>query len=140
MKKEHLKDLFLMWKINPSQESWFHTRKAYFPFNARLVVFTKTFTFNKFKNYPNAVVTTKYLENIMFLTLYINHLNPHQATSVLGQIMPNYLALNPTVNYRMNSTLSMEGFCLDCFRKKVNVSNFYDNGGGCVPQYIDRLR
>ena len=38
----------------------------------------------------------------MVMTLEINDLNPHDATSVLGQIMPNYLALNPTANYRMN--------------------------------------
>ena len=38
----------------------------------------------------------------MFLTLDINHLNPHQATSVLGQIIPKNLALNPRSNYRMN--------------------------------------
>ena len=37
----------------------------------------------------------------MFLTLDIKNLNPHQATSVLGQIIPNNLALNPAVNYRM---------------------------------------
>ena len=57
--------------------------------------------FNKLKNEPTTAVTTKYLENIMLLTLDINHLNPHQATSVLGQIMPNNLALNPTSNYGM---------------------------------------
>ena len=26
----------------------------------------------------------------------------------------------------------MEGFCLDCLIKTVNVSKFYDNGGGYV--------
>ena len=44
----------------------------------------------------------KILEKIMLLTLDINHLNPHQVTSVLGHIMPNDLALNPTVDYRIN--------------------------------------
>ena len=39
----------------------------------------------------------------MLLTLDTKHLDPHQVTSVLGQIMPNNLALNPTVNYRMSS-------------------------------------
>ena len=73
-----------------------------FPFNARLVVFTKTFIFNKLKRYPTAVGTTKYFENIMLLTLDIKHLNTHQATSVLGPIILNKLALNLTVNYRMN--------------------------------------
>ena len=38
----------------------------------------------------------------MLLTLDIKYLNPHKDTSVLGQIMPNFLALNLTVNYRMN--------------------------------------
>ena len=31
-----------------------------------------------------------------------------------------------------NCTLSMEGCCLDRFIKTVNVSSFYDNGGGYV--------
>ena len=75
---------------------------TYFPFNTRLVIFTKTFIFNKLKNQPTTTVTTEYSENIMLLTLYIKYLNPHQATSLLGQIMPKKLALNPTVNYRIN--------------------------------------
>ena len=28
----------------------------------------------------------------------------------------------------------MEGCCLDCFRKTIYVSNFYENGGGYVHQ------
>ena len=39
-----------------------------------------------------------------------------------------------------NCTLSVEGCCLDCFRKTVNVSNFYDNGGGYVHQSNDTVR
>ena len=39
-----------------------------------------------------------------------------------------------------HGTLSMEGCCLDCFIKTVNVSIFYDNGGGYVHQYIDTVR
>ena len=38
----------------------------------------------------------------MLLTLDINNLNPHQVTSVLGQIMMNDLAFIPTVKYRTN--------------------------------------
>ena len=34
----------------------------------------------------------------------------------------------------------MEGFCLDCFIKTVNVSSFYDNGGGYVHQYNGTVR
>ena len=33
----------------------------------------------------------------------------------------------------------MEGCCFDCFNKTVNVSSFYDNGGGYVHQYIDTV-
>ena len=55
----------------------------------------------------------------MLMELDVKYINPHQDTSVLGQIMPNYLALNPTVNYRKffdnNCTLSMEGLSLDRF-------------------------
>ena len=29
-----------------------------------------------------------------------------------------------------NRSLFMEGCCLDCFIKQVNVSSFYENGGG----------
>ena len=44
----------------------------------------------------------KIIGNIMLLKLDIKNLNPHQATPVLGQIMPKYLDFNPAVNYRMN--------------------------------------
>ena len=33
----------------------------------------------------------------------------------------------------------MEGCCLDCFIKQVNVSSFYDNGGGDVHQSNDTV-
>ena len=39
-----------------------------------------------------------------------------------------------------NCTLYMEGCCLGRFRKTVNGSNFYDNGGGYVHQYHDTVR
>ena len=66
------------------------------------MIFTENFIFNKLKNWPTTAITKKYSENIMLLTLDINNLNPHQATSVLGQIMPNDLALKPMVNQIMN--------------------------------------
>ena len=34
----------------------------------------------------------------------------------------------------------MEGCCLDYFRKTVNVSNFYDNGGGYFHLYNYTVR
>ena len=34
----------------------------------------------------------------------------------------------------------MESCCLDRFRKTVNVSNFYDNGGGYVHQSNDTVQ
>ena len=39
-----------------------------------------------------------------------------------------------------NRTLSVEGFCLDCFRKTVNVSSFYENCGGDVHQSNDTVK
>ena len=39
-----------------------------------------------------------------------------------------------------NRSLSMDGCCLDLFIKQVNVSIFYDNGGGGVHQSNDRIR
>ena len=34
----------------------------------------------------------------------------------------------------------MEGFCLDRFRKTINVKTFYENGGGYVHQFNDMVR
>ena len=39
-----------------------------------------------------------------------------------------------------NHSLSMEGCFLDRFTKQVNVSSFYDNGGGDVHQSNDTVR
>ena len=39
-----------------------------------------------------------------------------------------------------NRSLSVEDFCLDRFRKTVNGSNFYDNGGGYVHQSNGMVR
>ena len=39
-----------------------------------------------------------------------------------------------------NHTLSMKDCYLDCFRKTVNIRNFYDNGGGYVRQSNDTVR
>ena len=44
----------------------------------------------------------KILVKVMYLTLDIKHLSPHQVTSVLSLIMQNDLALIRTVKYRMN--------------------------------------
>ena len=42
--------------------------------------------------------------------------------------------------FHNNCSLSMEGCCLDCFIKQVNVRSSYDNGGGDVHQYNDTIR
>ena len=81
----------------------------------------------------------------MLLALHINHLSPHQSTSVLGRIISNNLALNMTVNLQTesfdnNCTLSMEVCCLYRFIKTANVRNFYDDGGEYVHQYNDTVR
>ena len=39
-----------------------------------------------------------------------------------------------------NRTLSMEGCCVDHFRKTVNARNVYDNGSGHVNQSNDTVR
>ena len=39
-----------------------------------------------------------------------------------------------------NNSLYMEGCCLDRFIKQVNVSSFYDNGGGDVHQSNDTVQ
>ena len=65
--------------------------------------FHKDYTFNRLKNWPTTAVATKYLENIIFLALDINNLNPHKATSILRHIIRNNLSVNSMFNYRMDS-------------------------------------
>ena len=59
--------------------------------------------------------------------------------------MSNNLALNPMVNYRMNSLEKIVPYpwkvaVLIASEKTVNVRNFYDNGGGYVQQSNDTVR
>ena len=80
----------------------------------------------------------------MLLTLDIHNLNTHQETSVLGQIMPNDLALNPTVNYIMNSLTTIIPYpwkvAVYIASEKIQCKKFYDNGGGYVQQSNDMVR
>ena len=39
-----------------------------------------------------------------------------------------------------NRSLSIEGCCFHCFTKKVNVSSFYDNGGGDINKSNDTVQ
>ena len=80
-----------------------HERVKLFFMQREIGDFHNDFILNKSKNQPTTTVTTKYLENIMLLTLEIKNLSPHQVKSVLGLIMQNDLALIPRVKYRMNS-------------------------------------
>ena len=64
MQKEHIKSLFLMWTINPSQDSWFHTRKNVlesktFSIQRNIGDFHKDFYIQQIENYPTTVVTAK---------------------------------------------------------------------------------
>ena len=80
----------------------------------------------------------------MLVTLDIEHLNPHQTTLVLGQIMPNNLSLNPTVNYRINSLTSIVPYpwkvavCIASENSQCKF--FYYNGGGYVHQSNNTVR
>ena len=65
--------------------------------------FHKDFYIKKIEELAYQRIYYKKFGKIMFLTLDINHLNPYQATSVLGHIILNDLALIPTVKYRINS-------------------------------------
>ena len=80
----------------------------------------------------------------MLLTLGKRHLNPHQATSVLGQIIPNDLSLNPTVNYRMNSLITIVPYpwkvLFISLQKNSQCKQFKDNVGGDVHQSNDTVR
>ena len=59
--------------------------------------------------------------------------------------MQNNLDLILTVKYRINYLTTIvpypwKVFCLNRFIKQGNVSSFYDNGGGKVHQYNDKIR
>ena len=102
------KTCYLSEKLIQANTPYFTRGRLYervnvFSIQRNICDFHKDFIFNKLKIFSTIAVTTKYLENIMLLALGITHLNPHQATSVLGQIMLKILALNPNINYRMNS-------------------------------------
>ena len=96
------------------------------------------------KNYPTTAVTTKYLEN------HVSDIRHKAFESTPGDISNRsdyskqfiFEPDNQLQNefFDNNRTLSMEGCCLYCFRKTVNVSIFYDNGGGYVHQYIDTVQ
>ena len=79
-----------------------HERVKLFYMQRKIGDFHKDFYIKKLKNEPTTAVTTKYLENIMLLTLDIKRLSPHQVISVFSLIMQNNLALIPTFKYRMN--------------------------------------
>ena len=80
----------------------------------------------------------------MLLTLDINNLNPHRETSVLGQIVPNDLYLNPPVNYRMNHLTTIIPYpwkvAVYITSEKSQCKKFYDTGGGYVHQSNDTVR
>ena len=112
---------FFLWTINPSQDSLFHTHNNIWEsktvfystqdcwFSQRLLYSTN------WKIILPPQVQQKYLENIMLLTLDINYLNPHQATSALDHNMPKHLALNPKVNNRMNSLTTIVTYSLKVY-------------------------
>ena len=79
----------------------------------------------------------------MLMALDMKHLNPYQETSLLGRIIPNDLALNPMVNYRMNYLTTIVPYpwrVAVYIAKKIQFKNFYDNGGDYVHQSNDTVR
>ena len=58
--------------------------------------------------------------------------------------MPNDLALNPMVNYRINSLTTVVPYpwkvAIYITSEKNKISNFYDNGGGYVHQSNDMVQ
>ena len=80
----------------------------------------------------------------MLLTLGINHLNPHQATSVLGQIITNDLAWTWRSITEwiicQQSHLFHGRLLFISIQKYSQCKYFYDNGGEYGHQYNDTVQ
>ena len=117
----------------------------FFSFNASLVISTKTYIFKKNRKispppqlpqntwkYHVDNVRHKAFEStpgdISTLLYYADQTILETSGQLQNELFYNYISL------------SMEGFCLYCFIKTVNVSSLYDNGGGYVHQSNDTVR
>ena len=139
-----------MWKFNPSQESWFHTWKTVRDSKtvshstqdwwfSQIIFYSKNWKIslppqllqNTWKSHADDVIHKSFEStpgDIITQSNYAKQLS----FETNGQLQNAF--------FDNNHTLSMEGFSLDCFRKTVNVSNFYENGGGYVPQSYDTVQ
>ena len=107
MQKEHLKRLVSYVKKIQSRTPDFtrgilYERVKLFSIQRKIGESQKYFYIQQIEKLAYHRSYYKIFGKIMLLTLYRTYFNPHHATSVLVQIMPNYLAFNPRVNYVMN--------------------------------------
>ena len=136
-----------MWTNNPIQDYWFHTRKT---------VWESKPVFHSTQDWW-------FSQRLLYSTNWKISLPPQLIQKILGKhhvADVRHKAFEPTPGniitwsdyakqfsfepdgqlqnklFDNNRTLSMEGCCLDRFRKTVNVSNYYDNGGGTFTNII----
>ena len=139
-----------MWTINPIQDSLFHTQKTLW--QSKTVFHAKQYWWFSQRLY------IKQIEKLAYHRSYYTILGKHHVADVRHKAFESkqcdisnrsdyakQFSFDPDGQiqnelFDNNHTLSMEGWCLDRFRKIVNVGNFYDNGGGYVHQYNDKVR
>ena len=108
------------------------------------MIFTKTFTFKKIKlayhSSYNKILGNNHVDGVRHNSFESTpgDISNRLDYSEIFSFEPDVQLQNEL--FDNNRILSMEGWCLDRFRKTVNISNFYDNGGGYVHQYNDMLR
>ena len=138
-----------MWRINQNQDSWFHTRKTSLEsknvfhatqdwwFSQRLLYQT-----NRKISLPPQLLQNTWKNHVAGVRYKAFESTPDNISNWLDyaekfSFVPNSKLQNEI--FDRNCTLSMEVWCLDRFRKKVSIRNFYDNGGGYVHQTNDMV-
>ena len=139
-----------MWKIHPIQDSWFHTRKTVwesktFSIQRNIGDFHQDFYIQQIKKlaYHRSyykIIGRNHVSDVRHKEFEFTPINISTWSDYAKRFRfePDCQLQNELFDH--NCTLSMEGFCLDCFMETVNVINFYDNGGDYVHQSNDMVR
>ena len=135
-----------MWRINQNQDYLFHTRKLH----DRVKLFSVQCKIGDF--HKDSYI--KQIETLSYHRSYYKILGKHHVADVRHKAFestPGYIStrsdyaelfvFDPDSQiqnefFDNNHSLSMEGCCLNRFIKQVNVSSFYDYGGGDVHQSV----
>ena len=139
-----------MWTMNQIQDSWFHTQKTVWEIKT-IFHSTQYWWFTKrliYSTYWKISLPPQLLQNNW--KHHVADVRHKEFESTPGEISthsdyakqfifePGSQLQNELFDNKR--TLSMEGCCLDRFRKTVNVSNFYENCGGYVHQSNDMVK